>query len=109
MSQTLEEAAVQPCGDRLQKSASNQMRTTLDLNDDLLVEAKALAAREKVSLTRLIEEGLALRLRHASVPAVAASGEPLPVHQGRGGLTDAVVEPLRNRSLLDAADGLSPP
>jgi hypothetical protein len=44
------------------------MRTTLDLNDDLLVEAKALAAREKLSPTRLIEEGLALRLRHADDP-----------------------------------------
>jgi hypothetical protein len=85
------------------------MRTTLDLNDDLLVEAKALAAREKLSLTRLIEEGLALRLRHASVPAFVGGGEPLPVHRGRGGLTDAVVDPLRNRSLLEAADGLSPP
>jgi hypothetical protein len=92
----------------MQISASSQMRTTLDLNDDLLVEAKAMAAREKLSLTRLIEEGLALRLRHASVPATAGV-EPLPVHRGRGGLTDAVVDPLRNRSLLEAADGLSPP
>lgn len=39
------------------------MRTTLNLNNDLLAEAKAFAAREHLSLTRLIEEGLALRLR----------------------------------------------
>ena len=84
------------------------MRTTLDLNDDLLAEAKTLAAREKLSLTRLIEEGLALRLRHASAPALAAVGEALPVHRGRGGLSAAVIDPLCNRSLLDAADGLSP-
>ena len=32
-------------------------------------------------------------------------GEALPVHQGRGGLPDAVVDPLRNRYPLDAADG----
>lgn len=36
------------------------MRTTLNLNNDLLAQAKALAAREQLSLTRLIEEGLAL-------------------------------------------------
>lgn len=36
------------------------MRTTLNLNHDLLAQAKAHAAREQLSLTRLIEEGLAL-------------------------------------------------
>lgn len=45
------------------------MRTTLDLNDDLLAEAKALAA----------------------------VGEALPVHRGRGGVSAAVVDPLCNR------------
>lgn len=39
------------------------MKTTLDLNDQLLADAKALAARQRTSLTRLIEEGLQLRLR----------------------------------------------
>jgi hypothetical protein len=39
------------------------LRTTLDRNDDLLAEAKAQAARERLTLTRLIEEGPALRLR----------------------------------------------
>jgi hypothetical protein len=39
------------------------MKTTLDLNDALLTDAKALAARQRTSLTRLIEEGLQLRLR----------------------------------------------
>ena len=43
------------------------MRTTLNLNNDLLAQAKALAAREQFSLTRLIEEGLALRLRQAAL------------------------------------------
>lgn len=38
------------------------MRTTLDLNDALLIRAKAEAARQRTTLTRLIEEGLALRL-----------------------------------------------
>ena len=34
------------------------MRTTLDINDKLLAKAKAVAAQEQTSLTRLIEEGL---------------------------------------------------
>jgi hypothetical protein len=34
------------------------MKTTLDLRDDLLAEAKARAARERTTLTRIVEEGL---------------------------------------------------
>lgn len=85
------------------------MRTTLDLNDDLLTEAKALAAREKLTLTRLIEEGLALRLRQQQLPLAPAARLRLPVHRGKGGLTVAVGDPRSNRSLLDAADGLTSP
>ena len=78
------------------------VKTTLDLNDQLLTEAKALAARQRTSLTRLIEEGLQLRLRVET----AATPRPrvrLPVFKGRGGLV-AGVDPLSNRSLLEAAD-----
>lgn len=83
------------------------MRTTLDLNDDLLAEAKALAARERHTLTRLIEEGLALRLRQSCSSAPTNdTHHPLPVHAGRGGLAAAVADTRSNRSLLDAADGL---
>lgn len=45
------------------------MKTTLDLNDALLTEAKTYAAQQHTSLTRLIEEGLQLRLRKAQAPA----------------------------------------
>jgi len=83
------------------------VRTTLDLNDDLLAEAKAFAGRERLTLTRLIEEGLALRLRQHQRPSTAAP-LPLPVHQGRGGLAPAVADPCSNRALMDAADGLMP-
>jgi hypothetical protein len=94
----------------MQKSALlGPVRTTLDLNDALLAEAKALAARERLTLTRLIEEGLALRLRRAAVVAAATARPALPVHAGRGGLTAAVADPRRNTALLDAADGLPPP
>jgi hypothetical protein len=76
------------------------MKTTLDINDQLLADAKALAAQQRTSLTRLIEEGLQLRLR-----AKAESGKRrpvrLPVFQGRGGLVGGV-DPLSNKALLKA-------
>jgi len=85
------------------------VRTTLDLDDGLLAEAKALAVRERLTLTRLIEEGLALRLRRAAGVPAPTSRPALPVHAGRGGLTTAVADPRRNTALLDAADGPPPP
>jgi hypothetical protein len=78
------------------------MRTTLDLNDALLARAKAAAAHERTTLTRLIEEGLVLRLEAARRPP-AAERSPLPVFQEGTGLAPDI-DPLRNRSLLDAAD-----
>lgn len=95
---------------KMQKSAwPRSVRTTLDLDDDLLAETKALAAREQLSLTRLIEQGLALRLRRAAGATDHAARTSLPVHAGRGGLSAAVADPCRNTALLDAADGLPPP
>ena len=79
------------------------MRTTLNLNDDLARRAKEAAARERTTLTRLIEEGLRLRLRPPA-PAAGSPPAPLPVYDGRGGLAPGV-DPLSNRSLYDAADG----
>lgn len=76
------------------------MKTTLDLNDQLLANAKALAAQQRTSLTRLIEEGLQLRLRAKSVDAVRTRTR-LPVFKGRGGLV-AGVEPRSNKALLEA-------
>jgi hypothetical protein len=78
------------------------MKTTLDLNDQLLADAKALAAQQRTTLTRLIEEGLQLRLRPRSG---SARHGPLclPVFKGRGGLV-AGVNPLSNKALLKALD-----
>ncbi len=75
------------------------MKTTLNIDDRLLSEAKALAAHQRTSLTRLIEEGLHLRLR--TQPA----GQPrqrvsLPLLKGRGGLVEGV-DGLSNKALLD--------
>lgn len=79
-----------------------RMKTTLNINDHLLADAKALAARQRVSLTRLIEEGLTLRLR-TPVSATPRGKLRLPVFKGRGGLVEGV-NPLSNKSLLNALD-----
>ena len=76
------------------------MKTTLDINDRLLASAKAFAARRQVTLTRLIEEGLRLRLRgdrsqRAPAPSV------MPTFKGKGGLR-AGLDPTSNRSMLNA-------
>ncbi|MCU7374264.1 DUF6364 family protein [Paucibacter sp. O1-1] len=76
------------------------MKTTLDLNDQLLANAKALAAQQRTSLTRLIEEGLQLRLR-CKIDAPARGQTRLPVFNGQGGLV-AGVEPRSNKALLEA-------
>ncbi|MBX3643750.1 MAG: DUF2191 domain-containing protein [Rubrivivax sp.] len=76
------------------------MKTTLDINDRLLAEAKALAARRRSSLTRVIEEGLQLRLR-AHDAAAPRRRARLPVFKGRGGLV-AGVDACSNQALLAA-------
>jgi hypothetical protein len=79
------------------------VKTTLDIDDELLVKAKALAARERSSVTALIEEGLRLRLRRRVAPSPGGKPRSLAVYRGRGGLASGI-NPLSNRSLLDAAD-----
>lgn len=76
------------------------MKTTLDIDDQLLAEAKALAAYQRTSLTRLIEEGLHLRLR--ARPTTGRRVEvKLPLLKGQGGLVPGV-NALSNRELLEA-------
>jgi hypothetical protein len=76
------------------------MKTTLNLNDALLSQAKAMAAQQRTSLTRLIEEGLQLRLK--ATPRRSAP-KPLPVYRGRGGLAQGLTG-LSNKAMLDAAE-----
>ena len=78
------------------------MRTTLDIDDGLLAKAKSLAAREHTNLTRLIEQGLAMRL--STPEASSRSRTALPIYAGKGGLQSTVADALTHRALLDAAD-----
>ena len=77
------------------------MKTTLDIDDTLLTRAKALAATQRTTLTRLIEEGLQLRLQSARATRTSREWK-LPVFKGRGGLV-AGVNPRSNKALLEAA------
>ena len=81
------------------------MKTTLDINDHRLANAKVLAVQQRTSLTRLIEEGLQLRLRSAASAASPASAprSRMPVLKGRGGLV-AGVNPISNKALLGALE-----
>jgi len=76
------------------------MKTTLNINDQLLADAKVLAAQQRTTLTRLIEEGLQLRLRAKSA-SVSRGRLRLPVFKGQGGL-GVGVNPLSNKALLEA-------
>jgi hypothetical protein len=78
------------------------MKTTLNIQDQLLANAKSVAAMEQTTLTRLIEEGLMMRL---AVPAKKASSRKvvLPVMNGKGGMRTGI-DPTSHRSMLDAMD-----
>ena len=80
------------------------MRTTLNINDDLLVRAKQFAAGKHTSLTRLIEEGLSLRLQAAQAATIGKARCALPVYAGQGGLQPSIRNTLSQRALLDAID-----
>ena len=58
------------------------MRTTVRLDDELLAEAKALAARTGRTLTRVIEDALRQSLAQRDGPTGSAA--PLPTFAGRG-------------------------
>jgi hypothetical protein len=82
------------------------MKTTLDIDDRLLADAKALAAREQTSLTRLIEEGLALRLRPQGGRARKVKID-LPVSNTKGGLHPHI-DYTRNKSMFQAIEDEDP-
>lgn len=76
------------------------MRTTVDLPDELLRQARQRAAQEGTTLTALLADGLRLRLQSTRR---GGRRRRLPVSRIGGGL-QPWVDPTSNASLLDAAD-----
>ena len=83
------------------RGTMSEVKATVDIRDELLVRARAQAARERTTLAAVVEEGLVLRLR-STAPRGGAMN-PLPVSPRRGGLRPGI-DGSCNRSLLDAAD-----
>ncbi|MBA3328925.1 MAG: DUF2191 domain-containing protein [Solirubrobacterales bacterium] len=77
------------------------MRTTVDLPDELLRQARRRAADEGTTLTALLADGLRLRLDPPASPR--GKRRALPVSRTGGGM-QAGIDPASNASLLDAAD-----
>ncbi len=78
------------------------MKTTLNIHDALLAQAKALAMQQHSTLTRLIEEGLRMRLR-ATETLPISKRRAMPVVNGKEGLALSLGG-LSTREMLDAAD-----
>ena len=78
------------------------MRTTVNLDGEVLATAKRLAAERGQTLGEFLE-GAVVREATARPRGIGTTVE-LPVSHRRGGLRRGI-DPLSNRSLLDAADG----
>jgi len=80
------------------------MRTTLDIADHLLIQAKQRAAAQRTSIKALVEEGLR-RVLEADGRRVAEPMVPyaVPLLRGQGGLV-AGVDPTDSSALLELTD-----
>jgi hypothetical protein len=79
------------------------MRTTVTIDDNLLLLAKERAAEQGKTLGDLLETSLHFYL---AMPK-PTPGPPLPVFEGDTGFAPGV-DPTSNVSMLDAADGDDP-
>ncbi|HUR41433.1 MAG TPA: DUF2191 domain-containing protein [Verrucomicrobiae bacterium] len=76
------------------------MRTTLDLNDTLLTQAKTRAAKENRTLTSIVEESLRLLLNGAGKPKKIPE---IPVIRGTGGLMPGI-DPVKIEAHFNALE-----
>ncbi len=77
------------------------MQTLLELDDDLLNQARLFAEQKHTTLNSLVEDALS---RYMQVLPTKKGSTVLPVYPGEGGLTVAVNNSLTNRALFDAVD-----
>ena len=74
------------------------MKTTVDISDDLLKEAKAVAATEQVTLRSLVDEGLrwALSRRRKKAERFVLRDAGVPGRGVRDGLTEGNWDQIRD-------------
>jgi hypothetical protein len=65
-------------------------RTTIRLDERLLVQVKAYAVERRTSLTAVIEEALRVHLAHAATAAKPRQRLRLPVSKQRGGFAPGI-------------------
>jgi hypothetical protein len=82
------------------------MRTTLNLNDELLIEAKEVAARNRTTLTAVIEDALRDKLRGTEDAGQLPPLE-LPVSRMPGGVRPGV-DLDDTAALLDLVEAEAP-
>ena len=82
------------------------MRTTLDLDDELLKQVRQMAARTNRTMTAIVED--ALRTALTRRPATKRRKVNLPVSKERGGLRPGV-DLTNTAALLDILDGYDAP
>ncbi|MGV3757113.1 MAG: type II toxin-antitoxin system VapB family antitoxin [Verrucomicrobiota bacterium] len=79
------------------------MKTTLDIDDDLLIEAKAVAVRRRTTLKALVEHALQREIQPSAVPSNIASNDLIEIspyglprlkRQGTGTVTTEMVRQL---------------
>lgn len=79
------------------------MRTTVDIDDDLLARAKARAVKERRSVRSLIEEGLRKVLKTGETPRRSFARIVLPLSTAPGGTLPGI-DINSNAALLDVME-----
>ncbi len=80
------------------------MRTTVAIEDALLVVAKRRAAEQGLTLGQFLEQAI----RHEIARDVSAPARPdVPVHHGQGGVRPGI-DVTSNRALVEALDEGTP-
>ena len=81
------------------------MRTTVDINDDLLIELKRVAAERRQSLKELIEDAIRSSLAYRKKPRNQKEIQRLVTYRGRGVQRGVNLDSMRE--LLDIMEGSS--
>ena len=75
------------------------MRTTIDMDNDVLLAAKGIAKARRISVGRLVSELVRTALTKRDTAALERDGVPLfPIQPGSGVVTPEIISLLRDES-----------